>query len=1104
MCLKYADSVPDPRESFSFIEQHGIGAQTVILYTAWAFLLENMGDTAEAERVFETGMVKLTNPANVEMLAGRREQYRERVAEAARRKRDEPDDEPDQTSEEGRRALGDVRKSKRGRVAVNRAPVESRGGLASRSASSKSRGASKSNGAGAGGSLAVFEDPEGAHSAKPASSAKGFHSLPQDSRVSKENTKAASTWKGGIGTKAKSTAPVDFAVFQDESGTTEASAPATKPAATGRRAFERKALGNFKQKAPVVLMQDYAREQGTTRNVVGGYLKYDPVPIYGGAEEFQFEEIRASVWLSQQEMLRANDDNELDVEMEMDGAPSPSPAPAPASRGGSEMFVEDGAVAEAEPQQFAPVPAPAQAFTVFEEEETAPAPAPAPAPTTFAVFEEENDQPQPPAAEKMSALDATQPTDHTISKHLAFDQTDDVPAYTGYGADSPKAIKSFGSGDQTINTKEAMAEIMGMFGTSERDSSCANESFIQNNAVNARSGGGGGAAVALAVPRQIIGFKKAAKVAPAAAAGGFSIFTDEGDDADGPEVDENQENFAPTAYQKPAVSAAQEAAETHNTQRSVLTVVPGFGAASPAPAANMAPSFDDVMHGLGLDLAPRAAAAVAVAEAQTSAPSSDPAPAFEMFEDDQTEKVPAVAQSSFAMFEDPPTQKLVMPPNMSFVQSTPFARAADTSTEKPSVTPIHTEQEASLGNASVASSMYEDENSTLGPGLAPILETSKDGDRTQVSMINMSSAVAPGYGEDGATAWPPADATLFGLMAHVDFADAANCVVSRAERCPPLAEGVSIQMAGMEQALSLAMVQEELDDKAAYVAAFDEDEESMFLVKTASPPCPWEFHILTTLQNRLQANPAAGTGMSRRSFPTPASLHCFADKHMFAIDHIDNYSLKDVIALNQKLCKDMDEPMIMFYTIEMLKMLEALHAAKIVHGKFHDGSMTLRDEHYDGILNIVYSPIGKGGWSTKGLRLTDFEHGVDFERMPASQRLTNRAGNWEKMVEYDSWTYEIDYHGLASTVHRMLFRGTEMELSQSDEGSWAPTKKFKAFWQKLLWQELFDALLNFEAGSVAPLSQLRQNFESYLNKNPFKAKSLKQNLIKQDTALAEQ
>ena len=57
------------------------------------------------------------------------------------------------------------------------------------------------------------------------------------------------------------------------------------------------------------------------------------------------------------------------------------------------------------------------------------------------------------------------------------------------------------------------------------------------------------------------------------------------------------------------------------------------------------------------------------------------------------------------------------------------------------------------------------------------------------------------------------------------------------------------------------------------------------------------------------------------------------------------------------------------------------------------------------------------------------------------------------------------------------------------------------FWQFGLWEQLFDTLLNVEAGEAAPLAALRQEVESYLAENPHKAKAIKSQLERQEAAL---
>ena len=1074
----YADCCDDARETFTYLEQYGVGAKLVGLYQAWAYVLEHYGDHKEAERVFETGTVTLDSPKDVEQLEKIRLQYRERVAESARRRRDEPDEEPEAgaAGDGGRAALGDVRKSKRGRVATNRAPIRSRGGLASR-ADESSRSRSKRGGNGNGGGIQVFEDPEGKYSARNGS-VQVFSDLPQEAHVSKENARSASTWKGGIGTKAKVAAPVEFAVFQDESADLQADqAAARKPAGSNRRNFERKALGNYKPKAPVVLLKDFAREQGTTRNVVGGYLKYDPVPIYGAKEEFSFEEIRGNAWHAQQEMLRANDVNELDEEMDLSSAPSPAHVA---------VFADDVDVAAA--AEVAPMMAPgagagAGAFAVFADDDEAEA-----APAEVSSFDA-TQQVDPKQLNFDAAAKEEEEEEAAAAAEAAEPAADEIPAYTGYGVDSPP-MKSASSGEVTIHTKAAMADVMAMFASE----SSGDASFMSAPAP-----------------------APAAKEEPVPAAGGFEVFVDDEDE----NIDENQENNAPSAYAKPTISAAQQAAILHNADRGVLQAVPGFGeaeaVAAPFASGENAPvddenaagnsgskldmDFSSVMKSVGFGLKSRGSstAAAAAAEAAAAAP---PMPTIAV----------ASASSSFACFEDPPTGKVTLPVEMSFVASTPFGRAAETITEKPMITPIQTEQASSVAAEQSTLMIYndEDESDAMDAQQTSIVDENSVADENgesmmtpilEVSNIRASAPLGDISAADASSAWPPASKTLTGLMAHVDFANAGNCMIAPRERLPALDVDQSIELTGIAGEVTILTVDSETSTSKTFLGEIADDEN--VIIKTASPPCPWEFHVLTTLHNRLQTNPsgAAHIGAIRRSFPAPLSVHCYNDSHMFALEYLDSNTLDDVIQLNVELGKDMTEELVMFYTIEMLKIMEGMHAAKIVHGKFDAAAMKLRDDEYDGSLAIVYNPAGKGGWATKGLRLTDFDHGVDFERMPAGQQLTCHAGTWEGMAEYPSWTYQIDYHGLCSTVHKLLHRGDEMEVVQSEEdGSWAPAKTFKRYWKFGLWEQLFASLLNVGAGETAPLASLRLEFESFFAKNPYKAKGLKQALLKQEAA----
>ncbi len=91
---------------------------------------------------------------------------------------------------------------------------------------------------------------------------------------------------------------------------------------------------------------------------------------------------------------------------------------------------------------------------------------------------------------------------------------------------------------------------------------------------------------------------------------------------------------------------------------------------------------------------------------------------------------------------------------------------------------------------------------------------------------------------------------------------------------------------------------------------------------------------------------------------------------------------------------------------------------------------------------------------------------------------------------------------MCAIVHRLLFNQA-MDLACDDVGCWRIVQPLRRYWQVDLWQSLFTALLNAAPGTTAPLADLRHTFETYLTANAFKAKAIKQMIVKQEAKLFE-
>lgn len=125
----------------------------------------------------------------------------------------------------------------------------------------------------------------------------------------------------------------------------------------------------------------------------------------------------------------------------------------------------------------------------------------------------------------------------------------------------------------------------------------------------------------------------------------------------------------------------------------------------------------------------------------------------------------------------------------------------------------------------------------------------------------------------------------------------------------------------------------------------------------------------------------------------------------------------------------MDELVCFFFAVELLKVVEALHRAEIIHGDLKiDNCLVRLDEvpsSVKGGWTSQYDGEGGGGWASKGVRMIDFGKSIDMSLYPEGQTF---VAEWEvdqrdcvEMREARPWSYQTDYFGLASVFYCMLF-----------------------------------------------------------------------------------
>jgi checkpoint serine/threonine-protein kinase len=306
---------------------------------------------------------------------------------------------------------------------------------------------------------------------------------------------------------------------------------------------------------------------------------------------------------------------------------------------------------------------------------------------------------------------------------------------------------------------------------------------------------------------------------------------------------------------------------------------------------------------------------------------------------------------------------------------------------------------------------------------------------------------------------------------------------------------------------NVASEDDELDEDRPMMGkgAFDAyGRKSLEALKMEDPPTAWEFYIMRQAKRRL------GVSRAAESIINVYEMHLYADECYLIEEFRDQGTLLDVINIARAEPTTtgpgvMDEALVMFFTVELLRTIEALHSKGIMHGDLKaDNCLVRLDPIPDSdVWSPKYHKDGTGGWNKKGVALIDFGRGIDMKVFrPDVQFIADwKTGpaDCAEMRECRPWTWQIDYHGLAGIVHSMLF-GKYIDTVAAGGGvgvgaqkKWKLKEGLKRYWQTEIWGEMFELLLNAtgavegEEGGKMPvlkgMKQVRERMEGWLEGN---------------------
>ncbi|XP_075452476.1 mitotic checkpoint serine/threonine-protein kinase BUB1 [Ascaphus truei] len=258
------------------------------------------------------------------------------------------------------------------------------------------------------------------------------------------------------------------------------------------------------------------------------------------------------------------------------------------------------------------------------------------------------------------------------------------------------------------------------------------------------------------------------------------------------------------------------------------------------------------------------------------------------------------------------------------------------------------------------------------------------------------------------------------------------------------------------------------------------------ILKIQKPAKPWEFYIGTQITERISAH-------LRHLFISFYTGHFFQNGSVLVGELYSCGSLLNAINLYKNLNeKVMPQPLVIYFAINILYLVEQLHDVGIIHGDIKPDNFALGERFLENTTCSL-------DFVSHGLALIDLGQSIDMSLFPKGTAFTGKCETSGfqciEMLTKKPWNYQTDYFGVAGTVYCMLF-GNYMKV-KNEQGVWKTDSAFKRMHLSELWIEFFNTLLNIpDCHSLSPLRLLREKLmATFQDQYTHKIKYLRNRLV---------